>query len=69
MLPPQAKITNLVYRATLANGMSSYMPFLLLSFKFSIKRHVALYKRMFAIGNVRLYNNYKIRKGGQYYGK
>ena len=45
------------------------MPFLLLSFNFSIKRPVFLGKRMFAIENVRLYNNYKIHKGGQYYGK
>lgn len=49
--------------------MSFYMPFLLLSFNFSIKRPAVLGKRMFAIKNVRLYNNYKIHKGGQYYGK
>ena len=35
----------------------------------SIKRPVVLGKRMFAIKNVRLYNNHKILKGGQSYGK
>lgn len=49
--------------------MSSYMSFLLLSFNFSIKRPVFLGKHMFAIKNVRLYNNYKRFKGGQPYGK
>jgi hypothetical protein len=47
-----------------AKGMSSYMPFLLLSFNFSIKRPAVLGKRMFAIKNVRLYNDYKTIKEG-----
>lgn len=49
--------------------MSSYMPFFMLLFNISIKRPAALGKRMFAIKNVRLYNNYKRFKGGQSYGK
>lgn len=44
--------------------MLSYMSFLLLSFNFSIKRPVFLGKHMFAIKNVRLYNDYKTIKEG-----